>query len=113
MQGQYRGDFTRDTFNPLKHFRRVLIQQGRVQLDADWNEQGAILLHYLQSLAADLIGQHGGSSDGAAFKINAINSALNVANDFQICAGNYYVDGILCEVDSCPVQIRPADAAVT
>jgi len=113
MQGQYRGDFTRDTFNPLKHFRRVLIQQGRVQLDADWNEQGAILLHYLQSLAADLIGQHGGQSDGAAFKIDAFSGALNVANDFQIGAGNYYVDGILCEVDSCPVQIRPANAAVT
>ena len=39
MQGEYRGDFTRDTFNPLKHFSRVLMQQGRVQLDADWNEQ--------------------------------------------------------------------------
>jgi hypothetical protein len=38
MQGEYRGDFTRDTFNPLKNFSRVLMQQGRVQLDADWNE---------------------------------------------------------------------------
>jgi uncharacterized protein DUF6519 len=28
------------TFDPLNHFSRVLMQQGVVQLDADWNEQG-------------------------------------------------------------------------
>ena len=38
-----RGDFTRDSFNPAKAYTRVLMQQGRVQLDADWNEQNSIL----------------------------------------------------------------------
>jgi hypothetical protein len=57
------GDISRITFNPLKHFTSVLLQQGRVQIDADWNEQSSILLHYLRSLAADLIGQHGGPDD--------------------------------------------------
>ncbi len=33
------GDFTRDTFESEKHFRQALMQQGRVMLDADWNEQ--------------------------------------------------------------------------
>ena len=55
-----KGDFTRNTFDPAKHYSRVLSQQGRVQLDADANEQAAILLHYLQTLAADLIGPAGG-----------------------------------------------------
>jgi len=58
-----KGDFSRLTFDATKHFRRVLMQQGRVQLDADWNEQTAILLHHLQSLAKDLIGEHGGPAD--------------------------------------------------
>jgi hypothetical protein len=58
-----KGDFSRQTFDAARHFSRVLMQQGRVQLDADWNEQAAILLHYLQSLAADLIGPHGGPKD--------------------------------------------------
>ena len=40
-------DITRATFHRVKHFSRVLMQQGRVQLDADWNEQVSILLHYL------------------------------------------------------------------
>ena len=58
-----KGDFSRQTFDPNQHFLRVLLQQGRVQLDADWNEQVAILLHYLQTLAADLIGPFGGPQD--------------------------------------------------
>jgi len=58
-----KGDFSRVTFDVTKHFSRVLMQQGRVQLDADWNEQTAILLHFLQSLAEDLIGEHGGPAD--------------------------------------------------
>ncbi|MFX8500613.1 DUF6519 domain-containing protein, partial [Acinetobacter baumannii] len=51
-----KGDFTRITFDPANHFSRVLLQQGRVTLDADANEQASILLHYLQTLARDLIG---------------------------------------------------------
>ncbi len=95
-----KGDFSRATFNANKHFSRVLLQQGRVQLDADPNEQAAILLHYMQTLAADLIGPHAGPDDG--FKIVGV-AALE--NDFAILAGHYYVDGILCEND------QPVDAA--
>ena len=32
------GDYTRFTFDPKKHYAGVLKQQGRVDLDADWNE---------------------------------------------------------------------------
>jgi len=97
-----KGDFTRDTFNPKKHFSRVLMQQGRVQLDADWNEQAAILLHYLQSLAADLIGSHGGP--GGGFQIDAQLEGSNVV-DLMIKPGHYYVEGILCELEATPVPI--------
>ena len=63
-----KGDFSRDTFDRHHHFSRVLMQQGRVLLDADWNEQTAIVLHYLRTLAADIIGPRGGPGDG--FKIS-------------------------------------------
>ena len=46
-----KGDFTHDTFDQQNHCYRVLMQQGRVLLDADWNEQASILLHYLRILA--------------------------------------------------------------
>ena len=95
MDGDFKGDFTRDTFNPLdplKQFSRVLMQQGRVQLDADWNEQTDILLHYLRSLAADIIGPRGGPDDGFE-----ITHDPRSEQDFEIHKGNYYVDGILVE----------------
>ena len=37
-----KGDFSRLTFRPDQHYSRVLQQQGRPQLDADWNEQADI-----------------------------------------------------------------------
>jgi hypothetical protein len=97
-----KADITRNTFDPFKHFARVLMQQGRVQLDADWNEQAAIMLHYLRTLAADLIGPQGGPT-GAGFEVMPIPITPSVLDDFCIGLGHYYVDGILCEADTEPV----------
>ena len=57
-----KGDFTRFTFQPQKHYSSVLMQQGRLQLDADWNEQMSILNHLNQLQARDLIGSAAGTS---------------------------------------------------
>jgi hypothetical protein len=91
-------DLTRDTFDPTRELRRVLQQQGRVQLDADWNEQASIILHYLEALGADLMGPHGtpakpDGQPGDGFEVSRATDAW----DFAIAAGRYYVDGILCE----------------
>jgi hypothetical protein len=86
-----KGDFTRDTFDPVKDYSRVLLQQGRVQLDSDWNEQVAILLHLLRSLAADVIGPYG----GPGFQIGFGESGRNT--DLTVGFGRYYVDGWLVE----------------
>jgi hypothetical protein len=99
-------DLTRDTFHPLKHFARVLTQQGRVQLDADMNEQAAILLHYVQTLAADLIGPAGGPLNSSGFTIGPLTPSPTPL-DFQIGFGNYYVNGLLCQADFIPVAIFP------
>jgi hypothetical protein len=107
-----KGDFSRDTFDPANHFSRVLMQQGRVQLDADANEQASILLHYLQALAADLIGPHGGPLNGLGFEIVVDETTVPAAErarltdakvlplaqgDFLIAPGRYYVNGLICE----------------
>lgn len=99
-RGEFRGDFTRDTFDPLRHFSRVLMQQGRVQLDADWNEQVSILLHYLRALGADLMGPHGTPCDEDGNPGNGFYISVNDNNgnrEIQIASGRYYVDGIRCE----------------
>ncbi|MGH9855835.1 MAG: DUF6519 domain-containing protein [Blastocatellia bacterium] len=121
------GDLSRVTFDPLKHYLRVVSQQGRVQLDADLNEQTAILLHFLQTLAADLIGQHGGPIDltdsgkiirrNLGFEIITRKDQLGKVSDVNeqttwneilgkikpqilISKGRYYVDGRLCEIEN-------------
>lgn len=97
MRGQFRGDFTRDTFAPMKAFSRVLMQQGRVQLDADWNEQVSIFLHYLRNMVCDIGGPHWGPNEGAGFEIGEIKADED-GYDFMIGKGHYYVNGILCEL---------------
>lgn len=89
-----KGDFTRLTFDPSKHYSRVLMQQGRVQLDADWNELVETQLHFLRALAVGLIGPHGGSND--SFKIS-LSPPNNPLKDLNVHSGHYYVNGILCE----------------
>jgi hypothetical protein len=115
MTGEYRGDFTRDSFRPGKHFLRVLTQQGRVSLDADWNEQTSILLHHHRALARAVFGDHGASATSRrGFEIGDLATKPGaapqpVSQDFRIGRGRYYVRGILCEVDgpSMPV-VGPA-----
>lgn len=86
------GDYSRQRFEPSKHFSAVLMQQGRVQLDADWNEQGAILDRRWRAETTDLIGRCGvpkETPDG--FKITAAGGT------FAIGPGRIYVDGLLVE----------------
>ena len=73
-----KADFSRSTFNPLKHYRGVLMQQGRVQLDADWNENLDILLHRIETETIDVIGECGVPEDFPAFGVAAQFSDLSL-----------------------------------
>ena len=87
------GDFARVTFDPLMRFTQVLQNQGRVNLEADWNEQGAIVLHLLRTLIVDLGGSAWRPGHGFDLEWDAANTTLTIAD------GHFFVDGILCEND--------------
>ncbi|MFC9944576.1 DUF6519 domain-containing protein [Streptomyces pratensis] len=89
-------DLSRDTFRPDRHYAAVLAQQGRVQLDADANEQAAIQLHRARTTTADLIGQHGGPLGAAGFEVGFLGGSREL-DDLSIGGGRYYVDGILLD----------------
>ncbi|MGP3981990.1 DUF6519 domain-containing protein [Streptomyces sp. KR80] len=89
-------DLSRITFRPDRHYSAVVAQQGRVQLDADANENTAIQLYQARTTAADLIGQHGGPAGVTGFKINFLGGNREL-DDLTIGGGRYYVDGILCD----------------
>jgi hypothetical protein len=101
------GDYSRNTFDPARHFSGVLMQQGRVQLDADFNEQRDVITHYLRALATDVIGRHGGT--GSSFDIQPATRNGTPIRDVTIAPGHYYVDGILAENDvATPEDGEPA-----
>src|SRR5437588_3215485 len=86
------GDFSWDPFNYSEAVSRVLFQQGRVQLDRDFNENTESLLRFLRGLARDLIGAHGGVND--SFQILPSDPQEN--DTYLLRWGQYYVDGIRC-----------------
>jgi hypothetical protein len=88
-----KGDFSRSSFDFKKHYRSVLMQQGRVQMDADWNEQLSIHQHVEQTSMRDAVGPDGTPFDRGGFRIDAKPDG----SDLLISAGRIYVDGILCE----------------
>ena len=92
-----KGDFTGIRRWPEKHYASVRLQQGRVQLDADWNDQIEIQNHLDRTEVIDAIGAAGGpKGPNGGFHI-AANAA---GTDLSISAGRFWVDGLLCEANA-------------
>ncbi|MFD0165169.1 DUF6519 domain-containing protein [Streptomyces decoyicus] len=105
-------DLSRLTHRPERHYSAVVVQQGRVQLDADANEQTAIQLVQARTLATDLIGQHGGPRGATGFRIQ-LRGGSRELDDLLIGPGRYYVDGILCDATRPQPGVPvPADGAI-
>jgi Family of unknown function (DUF6519) len=95
-----KGDNSRETFGKEKHYSAVRQQQGRVQVDADWNEHVAIQRYLDTTEGIDVIGPVGAPEDQAGFAITYDPNVDGQGNaDFLISPGHIYVDGILCESD--------------
>lgn len=97
-------DITRDTFRPNQHYVGIVMQQGRVQLDADSNEADRIDLHRRRTLGLATIGRIGVEKNTGGFQIEASPDG----RDLLIGAGRLWIDGRLCE--NTP---QPVGAAVT
>jgi uncharacterized protein DUF6519 len=89
-------DMSRNTFRPERGYSAVVAQQGRVQVDADTNEQTLIQLYQQRVVLTDLIGPHGGPADATGFKIQRLAGPHGL-DDLFIGPGRYYVNGILCD----------------
>lgn len=96
-------DISRQTFDHKRHYSQVVAQQGRVQLDADWNEQQDMLQYRTEMQTMDMVGRSGVPQIGGGFKIVFTPDG----NDLLISPGRIYVDGILCELDEAtPVAVQ-------
>jgi hypothetical protein len=92
------GDYTRLTFRPERGYASVRLQQGRVQVDADWNEAADIGLHRDRTTARDVVGRTGVPEEAPGFALTPADpDGAGTASDVLIGFGRAYVDGVLVE----------------
>src|SRR5262245_37866314 len=102
-------DASRFSFHPWKDFFGVVMQQGRVQLDSDWNEWVAELQRRIQAGTMDTFGR-------AVVPRTTPNGFLiqATAGEINIGRGRMYVDGLLAENHGAlPAAWDPALAELT
>jgi hypothetical protein len=80
-------DRTRVSYNPGQQYRSVVMQQGRVNVDADWNEAQLIASEAARLEALDFVGPAGTPDNG--YVISLIPGSF----DFDIGLGTMYVGG--------------------
>jgi hypothetical protein len=100
-------DFSRVLDQPLDGCSGVLAEQGRFLVDAEINEQNAIVLGYLLRLMTDLVGPFAGPAHRCGFAVTRTVSAGDVCAAVELSAGRYYVHGLRCEV---PAPFHPTGA---
>src|SRR5262245_10375687 len=90
-------DGSRFTFDPWNDFGSVVMQQGRVQLDSDWNEWLAELGRRMRAGTLDTVGR-------AVVPLTTpngfqISPTQNVAGNLSVTigSGRMYVDGLPAE----------------
>jgi hypothetical protein len=103
------GDYSRTTFQRTKHYSGVLMQQGRVQLDADWNDQLAIQHHRTVVETVDIVGPCAAPTGASGFEIELTRDG----RDLTVSPGRFYAGGLLCELEASPIPIEIAVASPT
>jgi hypothetical protein len=95
-------DNSRFTFNSWNDYLGVVMQQGRVQLDSDWNELIAELGRRIQAGTLDILGLSGvPATTPFGFKISASLDANSLPH-VTIGAGRIYLHGLLAENHGAP-----------
>src|SRR5258708_11580074 len=95
-------DRARNTFDRVKQYRRVVAQQGRVELEADKNEGAEIATEALRLVTIVVVGTYGVPSDpitdviGTVYKIEAADPIIPgppgdlPPPDFQLLPGTIH-----------------------
>ena len=92
-------DSSRFTFDPWNDFLGVVMQQGRVQLDSDWNEWLAEFSRRVRAGTLDTFGRAVvPRTTPQGFQVSLAGGSLSIGQ------GRIYVDGLLVENHGAPAQ---------
>ncbi len=83
-------DRARVTYDPRQQYRSVVMQQGRVTLEADWNEAEVIAGEEQRLETLDIVGPCGTADNGYEIILPDPSSSY----DFSVGSGTMYVGGI-------------------
>src|SRR5271157_3540803 len=86
-------DVSRFTFDAWKDYFGVVMEQGRVQTDADWNEWLAEFARRVAAGTLDIMGR----AAVPATTPNAFRITIPSSGSISIGCGRMYVDGLLAE----------------
>jgi hypothetical protein len=91
-----KGDFSRFELDPREDHQGVLMQQGRVVTDADWNDREAIDVRWRLTAGRDIIGANlaavpASQPDGCQVLSASVNGDLV---DLELGAGRIWADGL-------------------
>lgn len=93
-------DRARVSFDPKQHYRSVVMQQGRVTLEADWNEDDTISGEELLHETLDIVGP-AGTPDGGyqVIQTGQVPAPPHPPFDFPVSAGTMYAGGVRLTLD--------------
>lgn len=94
-------DRARVSYDEQRQYRAVVMQQGRVTVEADWNEAEQIVNEEMRKEALDFVGPSGTPDDG--YRVIQTGSAPNPPFDFSVNNGTMYVGGLRAFL-AAPVQ---------
>jgi hypothetical protein len=84
------GDYSKDSFDALRDYAGVFLQQGRAVLDSDWNEMVAIFERRIRTGTVDTIGRAVVPRETPrGFEIRFAGAGIEIGE------GNFYLDGVL------------------
>lgn len=95
-------DRARITYDEAQQYRSVIAQQGRVTLEADWNEAQQIIRTAIDQNACDVVGPTGTPDDGYRIILAGEDGSDAQPYDFAIQKGTMYVGGMrVVQTDPC------------
>ncbi len=90
-------DISRAAFDPRKHYDGVLMQQGRVLTDDDWNENERIEHEERRRSRVEIIGAFGSQDKGFGIEFPIVDA--NGFIDFNICPGTIHLGGLRLDLE--------------
>ncbi|HET9080120.1 MAG TPA: DUF6519 domain-containing protein [Trebonia sp.] len=84
-------DRARVTYDPSRRYHGVVAQQGRVSLEADWNEEQAIAGAEFAGRTLDVVGRAGSPDRG--YEVSPVTDGGTATGDLLFRAGTLYVGG--------------------